>query len=238
MTADFAAHLRAETDAFAAVLAAAIADPALLARPVASCPGWNLYDLTDHLGGVHRWVVTAIDEGHGRGAPDAAPHEASALLAWFADGVADLIAALDRDADRPAWSFSREPGHDRLAFWQRRQAHENLIHRWDAESAIGRPGPLDATLAADGIAEVLEVFVPRMRARGLLGPLPDAVRLRATDTAAEWVIGDDPNHVVATISGPAADLLLHLWKRTGDADLTWSGDGDAGRVTLANAVTA
>lgn len=77
-----------------------------------------------------------------------------------------------------------------------------------------------------------------MRVRGLLGPLPDAVRLRATDTAAEWVIGDDPNHVVATINGPAADLLLHLWKRTGDADLTWSGDGDAGRVTLANAVTA
>lgn len=237
MPADFAAHVRAETEAFAAVLAAAVTDPALLDRPVLSCPGWNLYDLADHLGGVHRWVVTAIEDGHGRGSSDPAPRDPAALHGWFTDGAAALRAALDGDPDRPAWSFSREPGHDRLAFWQRRQAHENLIHRWDAQAATGAPGPIDTDLAVDGIAEVLEVFVPRMRVRGLLGPLPQGVRLEASDAGQAWVLGDDPGQVVATVTGPAAGLLLHLWKRAGDTEVTWSGDAEAGRAVLAHAVT-
>ncbi len=231
-------HVRAETSAYAAVLARAVDDPSLLARPVDGCPGWTLHDLTDHLGGVHRWVVTAIEEGHGRGAAEPAPRDPVALRAWFGEGATALIMALDGGPASPAWSFSREPGHDRLAFWQRRQAHENLVHRWDAQSAVGTPAALDRALAADGIAEVLEVFVPRMRVRGLLGALPDGIRLEATDTGGAWVLGDDPDHVVATLRGSADRLLLHLWKRVDESGLAWSGDAEAGRAVLAQAVTA
>ena len=238
MTPDQAAHLSAESAAYAAVLSRAVADPALLDRPVASCPGWTLYDLTDHLGSVHRWVVTAIDEGHGRGASDPAPRDPVALREWFTEGVLVLRAALDGDPDRPAWSFSREPGHDRLGFWQRRQAQENLVHRWDAQAAVGTPETVDSALAADGISEVIEVFIPRMRARGMLGELPDGIRLEAVDTGGAWVLGDDPGHIVATLRGRADRLLLHLWKRVDETGLTWSGNAETGRAVLAQAVTA
>lgn len=230
---DHNAQTRMAIAAIDRILDAAAAEPDLLTRDVPGCPGWTTYDLVAHLGEVHRWVVTAIDERHGRGTSPAPPREPEALRAWFAEGAAVLRDRLAGPPERPVWSFSAVPGHDTLAFWRRRQAHENLVHRYDAQSATGVPDPLDPMLAADGIAEVIEVFIPRMRAREILGELPGTVRVRATDVGAEWLVGDHPGRVVAEVAGGAQDLLLHLWKRADESRLTWSGDADAGRATLA-----
>lgn len=201
----YLAHVAADTAAFAATLDRAVADPTLLGAPVSACPGWGLYELADHLGAVHRWVCGGIREGRGDTSPEAGPTDPGALAAWFRAGAADLLEALRGDPATSAWTFHPPPT---LGFWQRRQAMENLVHRWDAEAAVGDPGPVDTALAADGVAEVLEVFVPRRLGNGRLDPMPAAVALRTTDTEGRWVLGEgDP---VAELTGPAGVLLLHL----------------------------
>ena len=177
---------------------------------IAGAPGWDLYDLTDHLGQVHRWVVTAIVDGHGRGSSPRAPREPAALLGWFETGAAQLLAALAAPPETPAWSFSRQPGHDRVGFWLRRQAQENLVHAWDSETAV---------------------------ARAMLTALSYAVLLRPTDVTGELVVGEVAHEVVAELTGPAQDLLLHVWKRVPDDDLQWTGDVAAGRAALARSLT-
>ena len=64
-----------------------------------------------------------------------------------------------------------------------------------------------------------------MPARGL--------RVATTDSGGEWVFGDD---AVATLTGPAADLLLLLMHRQEPDVLTWSGDEEQGRSVLALAL--
>jgi uncharacterized protein (TIGR03083 family) len=111
-----------------------------------------------------------------------------------------------------------------------------VVHAWDAEAALGRPGALDPVLAADGIDEVLSGFVPRGVRLGRLPPLPDAVRLVAGD--ATWALGEgDP---AGEVDGTASDLLLLLWGRLDatDADrFTVTGDTDAVLGVLRLALT-
>ena len=230
-------HIEEATGRVTAVLTQAAARPGLLNAVIAGAPGWDLYDLTDHLGQVHRWVVTAIVDGHGRGSSPRAPREPAALLGWFETGAAQLLAALAAPPETPAWSFSRQPGHDRVGFWLRRQAQENLVHAWDAETAVGAASALDPELAWDGVVEVADVFVPRMQARAMLTALPYAVLLRPTDVTGELVVGEGAHEVGAELTGPAQDLLLHVWKRVPDDDLQWTGDVAAGRAALARSLT-
>ena len=47
-----------------------------------------------------------------------------------------------------------------MRFWIRRMAQETVIHRVDAELALGEPfAPIPDDLALDGIDEVLERFL-------------------------------------------------------------------------------
>ena len=204
-------------------------DADALARPVAACEGWDVADVVGHLGGIHRWVTVAIREQRGDHEADPAPTDPSELAAWFEAGADDLLEALAGDPKDPAWSFSREAGHDNLGFWQRRQAHENGIHAWDVATAVGAPATYDESLAADGIGEVLEVFVPRMRARGLLADLPTSVALIGPDFY--WLLGDAPDPI-AEAHGSCVDLLLTLWHRTDGSALVWNGHAEAGRAVL------
>ena len=179
-------------------------------------------------------MVVAIGKGHGRHQePYRQPD--NRLVSWIEEGAAALLTALDRNPSSEAWTFS--PPHT-VGFWQRRQAQENLVHRWDIENALGDPKEIDASLAADGIGEVIDVFIPRRLRKGWLDPLPWSVRLVDAEGNADWVIG--PGDPVATVTGAAPALLLGLWKRRameGQA-LTWSGDTERGRHLLAMPLTA
>jgi uncharacterized protein (TIGR03083 family) len=220
-------HTRAAVDAVLDALRSGGAD--VLAAPVAACDEWSVGDVVGHLGGVHRWAAVAIHEQHGNHEPEPAPTDPGELGEWFEAGATALLEALAADPKDPAWSFSQEPGHRNVGFWQRRQAHENSIHAWDVATAVGAPATYDESLAADGVGEVLEVFVPRMRARGLLAELPTSVALVGPDFY--WHLGDAPDPI-AEAQGSCVDLLLTLWHRTDGSALTWVGHADAGRAVL------
>lgn len=228
--AAFAEHLARETAAYAAVLDRTAAEPALLDLAVAACPDWDLRGLSHHLGGVHRWTRNAVVDGRAEVDMTGVPSDPAALARWFREGVADLMTALDGDPEREVWTF--HPPHV-LGFWQRRQANENLVHRWDAEAAVGESGLVGTALATDGIAEIFDVFLPRRIGKGLLAPLPRAVTLRATDSGRTWILG--PGEPVAELAAPADVLLLRLWKRVSADDdrLVWDGSRAAGEQVLA-----
>jgi uncharacterized protein (TIGR03083 family) len=217
-------HLRRELDGFRACLDG---DPA--AR-VEHCGDWTLYDLANHLGGQNLWAAAAVTEGNGDFRAAAAPPEPAALGRWFDDTSETLLAALDADPSTAAWTF--RPPHT-VGFWQRRRCMETLVHRWDAENALGAPGPLNAELVDDGVSEVFDTMALRMIARGRAIPPTVALRLEATDTGSTWTYG--PGDPVAVLSGTAENLLLTLWgrrlPRTDDA-LAWEGDRRAGQAVL------
>ncbi len=200
-----------------------------LTAPVTACEGWTVGDVVRHLGGVHRWATAAIREQRGDHEAEPAPTDPVELAEWFEAGAATLLEALAADPKGPAWSFSQQPGHRSVGFWQRRQAHESSMHAWDVATAVGAAATYDESLAADGVSEVLEVFVPRMRARGLLAELPTSVALIGPDFS--WLLGDAPDPI-AEAQGSCVDLLLTLWHRADGSALTWIGHAEAGRAVL------
>ncbi len=229
--ADFRHHLEREIQAYAAGLRLA-QDARQWDAPVSSCPGWTIRDLTEHLIGIHYWVLDAI---HGKGGTELEPPAATddQLPAAFDTSAGLLLDALNQDSDTPCWTFAAE---QTLGFWQRRQPHEHLVHRWDLHVALGAPASLDAELAADGIDEVVTFFWPRQVAMGRAEAPTDQLALK-TDRGQTWAIGslENTQAPVATLTGPAESLLLALWKRipADHASLEWSGDQAAGEALLA-----
>ncbi|MDI6105693.1 maleylpyruvate isomerase family mycothiol-dependent enzyme [Actinoplanes sp. NEAU-A12] len=219
MTVDHLALLHDELTAFQTCLKGD------LSAPVKHCGDWTLRDLAEHLGQGNLWAATAILEGHGNYQPVPPPED---FAAWFAGTARVLTASLDRDPATEAWTFA--PPHT-VGFWQRRRCLETVVHRWDAENALGRAVDLDAALCGDGVAEVIEVFVPRMVKRGLAEPPRAAVRFTATDLPGSWTLG--PGDPVATLTGTAQELMLALWNR---GPLPW--DGATGDLTTAREALA
>ena len=210
--------------------------------PVPPCPEWRVRDLVRHTGGVHRWAT-----GFVRGGTEPVRAEledvaggwpADAELApWLAQGCADLVAALvEAPDDLDCWTFLPAPSP--RAMWARRQAHETAIHRADAQRAAGSPlSPLDPAFAADGVDELLTLFVPR-RGTGLRADPPVTLRMACADDDAAWLLllGADGVTTTATVghegsggadcsvTGRAADLYYALWHRAAGDDLAVSGD--------------
>ncbi len=218
---DYLVELRRELDAFGALL-----DGGDLSAPVEHCGGWRLVDLAAHMGAGNLWVVAAVREGHGKGYDeDAAPRDRTGLTHWYAETADALMQTLSVDPATEAWTFF--PPHT-VGFWRRRRSQETLMHRWDAEHALGRPTPMDPALAADGVAEAFDTMALRMIAKGAATPPSHAVRLTTTDTGHAWTYG--PDEPVAQLSGTAEDLLLLLWGRKPQdtESVTWEGDREAG----------
>lgn len=224
----FLGHLRAELGAFLGCL------DADLDTPVVHCGDWTLYDLADHVAGGSLWTVAAVTERHGGLRPPPAPRERDALKRWVAETSDTLAETLDTDPGAEAWTFW--PPHT-VAFWQRRRCHEAVVHRWDAQNALGDPGPIDAELAADGVAEVFDTMLPRQVKRGTATVPEHGIVVRATDTGGSWSHGT--GEPAATVSGRAQDLVLALWKRLPAASpaLAWEGDAAAGHAVFAQGLT-
>ncbi|WP_406724796.1 maleylpyruvate isomerase family mycothiol-dependent enzyme [Streptomyces sp. GD-15H] len=220
--------LRQESAAFSACLGHD------LGAPVLHCGEWTLRDLAEHMGRGNRWAAAAITDKRGDYEAPPAPQAGAEVQGWFNASVDELLAVLDTDPALEAWAFA--PPHT-VGFWQRRRAQETLIHRWDAQNALGRALPFDPEFAADGVAEVFDTMAPRQVTLGRAESPRRALRLRATDTGQCWTYG--PGEPVAEISGKAERLLLMVWGRVSadDASISWSGDRAAGAAVLTGPLT-
>lgn len=175
---DYAGHFVREVAAFEAVGRTAAGSEAAPAVP--SCPGWVVTDLILHLGVVHRLVSRVIgermqqppeggdrlwlglaEEWRGWLPPARAPQRSpvpAGLLDWFHAGAADLQERFRTTAPgEQVWTWSAD---HTVGFWQRMQAIEAAVHRWDAENAVGVGWPLDAALAADAIGRLSRSWLP------------------------------------------------------------------------------
>jgi uncharacterized protein (TIGR03083 family) len=213
-----------------AALVAAAADHLEVAVP--SCPGWDLAELVRHTGNVHRHKVAVIEVG-GTQRPKVGwaspPAGGRALLTWYREGLALLLDRLGTfDPETPAWSWT---GDHRVAFWQRRMAQETLVHRWDAQAAVGDIGPVESELAADGVDEWLRVFLPDPD--GAYEGAPGTIHLHRTDGEGEWlvelsswppVVSDGHAKGGAAVRGSAEQLLLFLWGRRPNDTVEVHGD--------------
>jgi uncharacterized protein (TIGR03083 family) len=197
----------------------------------ARVPGldWNVRDLVAHTGGIHRWAADAVanarqslfDTEASRAVGSAPPVDA--LLDWFAEGHAALLATL-RAAPDDLDCATFLPAPTPRAFWARRQAHETAIHRADAEAAAGDRTGFDADFAQDGIDELVRGFAGRRRS-----PLERkaTIALRCTD-GPSWLVRvggerveaedgvDDPAGDLA-VTGASSDVYLWLWNRPSGA---------------------
>jgi uncharacterized protein (TIGR03083 family) len=231
-TAAFRRHLEREITSYDAGLRLARANE-LWDAPVSSCPGWTIRDLTEHLIGIHYWVLDAIG-GKGGTELERPPATDDRLPDAFLTSTDLLLTALDQDPETPCWTFGDRQS---LSFWQRRQPHEHQIHRWDLETALGHAATLDSELASDGVDEVVTFFWPRQITLGRTAEPFGQLALRVTGSERSWLLGNltSTSEPVASLSGSAEDLLLALWKRlpADAATLTWSGDIEAGRAILA-----
>jgi uncharacterized protein (TIGR03083 family) len=128
-----------------------------------------------------------------------------AELAAFFDRVsrelADVLAATPPST--PAWTWSKD---QTAGFIRRRQAHEALIHRVDAELTAGRRTPMDPGLSADGVDEALRI---------MYGGVPPWGTFTRSDP------GDPAD---AEVVGTAADLDCWLWHRPEYTPIATSGD--------------
>ncbi len=196
---------------------------------VRSCPDWTLADLAVHLGGVYRWAAATLELGEraGRVPFSGSPEE---IPDWFAGSV-DLIevALVEHAPGDPAWTF----GPEKVAvFWHRRMTHETSIHRWDAQTAVGTPEPIDPTMAVDGIDEIMDVLIPLKVGSNMLDE-GRSVHLHATDVPGEWLIVQEAEglaisrqHGKGTVAarGTASDLFLFASGRLDPARLEVFGD--------------
>lgn len=247
---DYLAHLAQDSDRFADVLLTA--DPM---QPVPSCPDWTTVDLFWHLTEVQWFWGTVVreradDPAALSAAPPQRPSDLDTLghiYATVSAGLEDVLAAASPDT--PVWTWADDKT---VGFVRRRQAHEALIHRVDAELTAGQTSEIDPALATDGVDEVLRIMHGGIPGWGTFERDGTTVRIETTDTGAGWTValgrftGTDPRsgeqhdltafEVVddtaaadrpeATVRGSAADLDCWLWGRLAADRVERTGDDD------------
>jgi len=226
-----------------------------LTAQVPSCPDWSTADLAYHLGEVQDFWSQVVGNAPAgpEGAQDTDRRPDEELVAFLRTRTDALLGALAaRDPAEPCWSWS--PAGGTVEWVLRRQAHEALVHRVDAEQTAGLPvTDPGVALAADGVDEMLGVMVSGLPPWATFDPDGQRVRLLATDAGREWVMAfgrfhgtspttgrqyddecaelvggapweGDDEDVTATVAGSAWDLELWLWGRAGAEALARSGD--------------
>jgi uncharacterized protein (TIGR03083 family) len=204
---------------------------------VPGCPEWDVEALIRHLGDVHRWAATIVrDHLRERLRRDfAGPDDRDSLLAWFAEGHAQLVDVLAAGSpEDEAWTWA--PAPNALAFWARRQAHETAIHRLDAEQAAATVTSFPALAAADGVDEWLTMASLRSK-------VPDGrgrrLHVAADDVPGEWVVTLRDNGITmergatagdCSVRASASDLFALLMNRTDASAAEVTGDEDVLRA--------
>ncbi len=245
MAPDYLDHLRTDSARFLDVLRDTPAT-----APVPSCPAWDADDLLWHLGSVQWFWATVVAERlrsvDGLAEPGR-PRTREGLVAFLEEQSNRLhreLAAADPAEEVYMWAAEKNVGYIR-----RRQAHEAMIHRLDAELVTGDVTPLDPALASDGVLELLDVMYGGCPPWGAFAPSGEQVLVRVSDTGLDVPValghfrGTDPDDGVsydeddisvsaadgtaapaAVVTGTAGDLDAWLWHRRDDSRLTFDGD--------------
>jgi uncharacterized protein (TIGR03083 family) len=205
------------------------------AQRVPTCPAWTLAQLTAHVGFGHRWAAVIIERRATKPVPhDQAddlqvPEGAEGRSRWLLTGARRLGDAVrEAGPQTGVWTWA----DDKTAgFWMRRITHDTLVHRLDAELAVGREVTLAPDLAADSVSDLLGMFsvLPRIDDFPALAQLSGSGQLlhfHATDpglgVAGDWLVRRTPSGVEwehghgrgdAALRGRALDLLLVLSRR-------------------------
>ena len=229
-------HLNADYQLLAAAIPGAPVE-------VPSCPGWTTNDLAKHMAHVYLGQAFVVETGsqaenNEHLAPYPRTDDAMEFMSWGFDAITK---ALDINRlERPTWSWHHSD--QSVDFWFRRMAHETVIHRIDAELAVGAVTKIDEALALDGVDEVLD-FLP------LMGSWPEVPNvdfgivsivastkngskvwdLQFTDQAATVSATEHPNAAARlVISGDAEAMDLYLWGRIDSSDprISITGEGE------------
>jgi uncharacterized protein (TIGR03083 family) len=249
---DREAIIRAESDAFARVLAETAGD-----APVPTCPEWTADDLLWHLTEVQLfWAavlgrdartdadVEAIEQSQ-----PARPTTSGDSLALRQRATAALLKQLGSlDDTLPRWSWFEKD--QTVGFTRRMQTYEATMHRVDAELTAGRPiSPIESDVAAGAVDHAVDVMWG--------GWMPDWAQYEsravgefvATDTGGRWLVefghwfgtgpesGKEFDEGMAfraengtprvTVSAPVTDLALWSWVRGGSVEITGDAEGRA-----------
>jgi uncharacterized protein (TIGR03083 family) len=244
---DYLRHISDESARLRTALRAAAPD-----APVPTCPGWDAADLVWHLAEVQSFWTRILQQRCSSpeqltGDDPVRPERYDDLLELAEQWSTQLTKALrETPPETPVWTWAEDQS---AGFVLRRQAHEALIHRVDAECTIDDRSALDPDLATDGVEEALRIMFAGAPAGAELSVDELAtVRLRTTDTAASWLVtlaqftgtGDEdgadsgPTLVVAehdhdlptaaSVSAAAGDLDCWLWGRPPSGSVELSGD--------------
>lgn len=229
---DFAATLLEQNRAFGEIIRSA--DPS---TPVPTCPGWTLDKLFRHVGRGEWWAAQIVaDRLDGFLDPRSVvggkpPPDADDAISWLHGGAQRLVDAVELSGpETPVWTFL---GSRPAIWWVRRRLHETVVHRADAELALGRDFTLAPELAADAISEWLERVAIQAGREGQPLPLEDGntLHLHATDPGlgaeGEWTITPADGNITwshehgkgtVALRGGATDLLLAILRRVPAAD--------------------
>jgi uncharacterized protein (TIGR03083 family) len=225
--------------------------PGHLEERVPTCPEWSVDDLTWHVGMVYLHKATAMREGaEPENWPPDYDDDASAIE-LIDDAYQQLVEEFAaRDPAEPSGTWY---GPDQtVGFWIRRMAQETVIHRIDAElGAREQVTPVADDLAADGIDELLKVFVGygvSESADRFTEALKDSsgrsclitVSAGAGNLGVSWLVSTSPGQFSVdggpgmrisgtvtpdvTVSGTPTDVLRWAWTR--------ETPGEPSRVTI------
>lgn len=223
-------------DERSAALREAVAAAADLEAHVPGCPDWSLRDLVAHLGEVQRFWAVVVRAGAADGAPsrevigDTSPH--GDLLEWFTESTRLLLSALGAAGpDAPCWTWWPTSGAPQtVGAVARHQVEEAAVHAYDAQETIGKPEPIPAAAAVDGVAEFLQVTYG---SEGAWPHRPARIVFSCIE-GPSWTLdltpdgaGVDPapsGEPVARVHGSASDILLALFGRIPLDTLRVEGD--------------
>jgi len=213
-------------------------DPAVA---VPNCPGWTMAHLVKHHGTSQRRVKYVVrhrsqEPVWAKDVETGLPDDPTEYSAWFAAGAGPLVATLRAaDPDAPMWTNGAD---QHVRYWARRILFEAVVHRADAELALGRRPHIGASTAVDGIDELLTNMpcFPWIaeRQRELNRP-GETLHLGATEYHGEWMItlhrgGFTWKHehgpATVAVRGTAGDLLLLSYGRLAPADPRFAITGD------------
>lgn len=195
---------------------------------VPGCPDWTTADLLAHMGKVWRKLAMYVDRLPS--APITHPDipeapEGDAVDEFARAGLSHLMEVLAAaDPDAPMWTYGADQS---VAFFIRRAHLETLLHRVDAERAIGSLTPIITADAGDAVDELTSVA---FRGAGLPS---GSLHLHQTDGDGEWMLEViDGSTVIrrehakgdAALRGTGEELMLAMWGRRPVDGLELFGD--------------